>query len=244
MGIIHYHMMEENSEERLSLELELLRSMYPGLVQYESKARDVSFSSTEGSADKLVLRLPSTYPEHGFPEVISARGSSGTDLRAAMKAIVQQTCQENQEGEMLDALLIKYTEMQDSISGQEVLPEAAEELPETQDRKKTVVIWLHHLLATSKRKLAIQPSSMADQVRGVTKPGYPGVMVFTGTQAAVDDHVAELKSQNWQAFAVRYEDNEEWRLHSGISEVETMSEVVQCIEEHRREAFLKAVGVK
>lgn len=75
----------------------------------------------------------------------------------------------------------------------------------------------------------------------------------------MDEHVSELKAQNWQAFQVRYEEEEVWELsHAsgegggdgdgkgrGIREVESMAEVVAgIVGEERREMFLRVVGVK
>ncbi|EXJ90514.1 hypothetical protein A1O1_03617 [Capronia coronata CBS 617.96] len=97
---------------------------------------------------------------------------------------------------------------------------------------KTVIIWLHHLLALSKRKLAVTPttttttisttgttmssssssspsSSNSISISGLTKPGYPGIMVFSGPKDLVDAHVRELRGLNWQAFQVRYDSDDE-----------------------------------
>lgn len=160
---------------------------------------------------------------------------------------------------------------------------------------KTVIIWLHHLLATSKRKLALSPSVVNSNsnsnttttatISGMTKPGYPGVFIFSGPRDLVDSHVKELKSLNWQAFSKRYDSDEatnglfsssntieivddtttkpkptkrkqnvsaaddgEWPFTHGrnkIVEVESMAELVKgIVEEHHRDIFLRAVGVK
>jgi hypothetical protein len=142
---------------------------------------------------------------------------------------------------------------------------------------KTVIIWLHHLLATSKRKLAIAPTTTmhmhargheSTSVSGVTKPGYPGVMLFSGPRDLVDAHVQELKALNWQAFQVRYDSDEEqhpapassssststvastveWPFtheRGKIVEVESMADLVRGIaREQDKETFLRAVGVK
>ncbi|KAF2192735.1 hypothetical protein K469DRAFT_717324 [Zopfia rhizophila CBS 207.26] len=112
-------------------------------------------------------------------------------------------------------------------------------------RTKSVMIWLRHLLALSKRKLALYPSS---SVAGIAKPGYPGIVVFTGPTSAIDEHVNTLEVENWQAFQVRYEEEGElWEfVHEGVREVETMAEVVKSMGGWRREEeeFLKAVGIK
>jgi hypothetical protein len=141
---------------------------------------------------------------------------------------------------------------------------------------KTVIIWLHHLLATSKRKLAIAPTTTMHMhaqghesisISGLTKPGYPGIMLFSGPRDLVDAHVQELKALNWQAFQVRYDSDEEqhpappsspsststeseseWPFtheKGKIIEVESMADLVRGIaREQDKETFLRAVGVK
>ena len=122
-----------------------------------------------------------------------------------------------------------------------------------------MVIWLHHLLNTNKRKLALGPSREAASVSGLTRPGYPGVMVFSGPRDAVDSHVAELPAQRWQAFQVRYDSSEEdgngddasWGFEHGAGggggtrEVESLGEMAMGISrvEHR-EMFLRVMGLK
>lgn len=252
--------MPDAISERLALELQLLEAMYPEQLRFDRNARDLSFSSgIAGSADRLVLRLPNAYPVVGRPEVVAARGRGGGDARGRVQGIVSEVCEQQQQqqqggedeeeagggGEVLDAVLAAFLEVVEAEDERgDTSGRVGVETPVGASEVKTVVVWLHHLLATSKRKLAINPSSSQGAVRGVTKPGYPGVLVFSGQRAAVEDHVAELKGLNWQAFAVRYEADERWEFGKGVKEVETMAEMVQCIEEGRREAFLQAVGVK
>lgn len=250
--------MADSASERLTLELELLTSMYPDTLHFSEKIRELTFTREANSKDKLVLRLGPDYPNTTTPEVISARNTHGSDLRQQIQALVKDVCTEinamdpSNPGEVLDAVIARYVEVLDAEgfvqeSQADTKPTNKRDFPPAH---KTVIIWLHHLLATSKRKLAIHPTISPGQVCGVTKPGYPGVMVFSGARSAVEEHVAELKAQNWQAFAVRYESDELWEFGGveggggGVREVETMAEAVQCVEEGRREEFLRAVGVK
>ena len=101
---------------------------------------------------------------------------------------------------LLDVVSQKFVELLESQQSESSVKEGHSRETESVGSSKTVIIWLHHLLATSKRKLAIHPSISADLISGITKPGYPGVMLFTGLQHAVDDHVAELKGLNWAGF--------------------------------------------
>jgi hypothetical protein len=76
------------------------------------------------------------------------------------------------------------------------------------DAKQTTIVWLHHLLNTNKRKLALSPTDHA--VSGISKPGYSGVLIFSGPASGVKGHVNVLKQQNWTAFQIMYEDESEW----------------------------------
>jgi hypothetical protein len=238
--------MADPISERLDDELQLLQAMYPEQIRYDRIAREVVFSHVDA---KLVLRLPQTYPEKGAPEAVLARGAGGRDLREVVRRLVREVSDDvGGDGEVLDEVLGRFRDVVDSQDRQDSTNVSEQGKIGEEDRtvrgSKTVVIWLHHLLATSKRKLAISPTGSHDKIKGVTKPGHPGVMVFSGERTAVEEHVAELKGLNWQAFAIRYETDELWAFEEEIREVETMAEVVQCIEESRREEFLKAVGVK
>ena len=89
---------------------------------------------------------------------------------------------------------------------------------------------------------------MTPPVSGITKPGYPGVLVYSGPYTAVTEHVNDLKAKNWQAFQVRYEGDEIWSFGHGhgIVEVETLGEVVADIEgeTEQKEAFMSAMKIK
>ncbi|KAF1952693.1 hypothetical protein CC80DRAFT_495201 [Byssothecium circinans] len=226
--------------------MELLQAIYPDQIDWNSKSRELKF--TDQSA-LLQLRLPESYPDAGFPDVISARDGLKNDLRDQAKAAVQAAGPAEGE-EALDAIIASFLRVvetnrtEDSQAGTDSAAVAHSALPEA---SKTVIIWLHHLLALAKRKLALSPPLLS----GVTKPGYPGVMIFSGAASAVTEHVSTLKAENWQAFQVRYEGDELWSFahEKGIREVETMADVVKAVEAgmqgaQQRQEFLKAVGIK
>ncbi|KAF2106444.1 hypothetical protein BDV96DRAFT_617330 [Lophiotrema nucula] len=237
--------MTETDGSRLELELGLLQAMYPDQIDYNARSRDLKYLDQPAT---LHLRLPERYPESGFPDVLSATSSSKEDLRNRTKAAIQDLGLAAGE-EALDAIIACFQAIIAETNADD-LPTAADSTAtsEVVDADKTVIIWLHHLLALSKRKLAIAPPPL---VSGITKPGYPGIMLFTGPASAVHDHLNTLKAENWQAFQVRYEGDELWQFAhgAGVQEVETMAEIVEVIQagEHgdrRKEEFLKAVGIK
>lgn len=80
----------------------------------------------------------------------------------------------------------------------------------------------------------------------MTKPGYPGVLVYSGLANAVHEHVDALKHLNWQAFQVRYESEEEWTFAhgAGVKEVEAMKDAVAEIGLERKERFMDAMRMK
>ncbi|KAI0479518.1 hypothetical protein GGR56DRAFT_673435 [Xylariaceae sp. FL0804] len=235
----------DGAEERLRAELDLLMAIYPDAVAFSPKGRELTYSH---EAAKLLLRLPDAYPVAEKPELVSATGPDRRDLRSATKAAFVYLDLAN--GEVLDALILAF---QDLLSSQ--APASRDDSPaphlsatrDAQPKCRTVVIWLHHLLNTNKRKLALNPSLPSPDMLGITRPGYPGVLVFSGPKPAVDAHVSELRSQRWQAFQIRYDSDDPWAFsHSaGIAEVESISDVAQAITDTvQRELFLSSLGVK
>lgn len=222
--------------------------MYPDQIQYSSRSRDLRFSDQSAL---LELRLPELYPEAAFPDILSARDAAKNDLRDRMKAAVQELGLAEGE-EALDAIIACFqrtVEETNDINDSQTSTDNTSSKPAARapEGSKTVIIWLHHLLALSKRKLALSPTSLS----GITKPGYPGVMIFTGPASVVTEHVNTLKAENWQAFQVRYESGELWEIGhgAGIREVETMAEVVKAVEAgahsaQQKQEFLNAVGIK
>lgn len=118
-------------------------------------------------------------------------------------------------------------------------------------KTKTVIIWLHHLLATSKRKLATSPPTVmamatartttstgtqpspttttttTTTLSGVSKPGYPGILIYSGATELVDAHVRDLRALKWQAFQVRWDSAEEVEERQGKKVYKKQEEVVE-----------------
>lgn len=235
--------MSGSAQEALADELALLESMYPypDVVVFDKMATQLDFTHNKFS---LSLRIPPDYPLTSLPQTLCAIGPLKRDLRD----VVQRIVRDQDTGEpCLDAIIARFIELVDADVEEvnNTSPVNVSQGPQIHSvsSNKTVIIYLHHLLALSKRKLALNPSTNAASVSGITKPGYPGVLVFAGLADAVDAHVRELKDQNWQAFQVRMEDDEAWSFKhdDGIIEVETMSEVVTAIGEARKKDFLAAM---
>jgi len=230
--------MSEQEPSRLELEMELLEAMYPEQAIYETKARELKFTQ-DGAL--LQLRLPDSYPDSGLPDVIAASDALKTDVRTATKTAIKELGLMEGE-EALDAIIAAFQSVLESAST--VQPSTVTTSSSNNDTCRTVIIWLHHLMALTKRKLALSPTTLS----GITKPGYPGIMIFSGPASAVIEHVNTLKAENWQAFQVRYEEDLLWKFGhgKGVIEVETMAEVVKGVEgaKEQKDEFLKAVGIK
>lgn len=240
--------MSDHGPTRLETELELLEAMYPDQTHYDPRSRELKFSHDNHAS--LLLRLPESYPELGLPDIISATDAAKNDLRTRVKVAVKDIGLAEGE-EALDAIVAAFQQVVDSA------PATSDASSDTtaganDNTSKTVIVWLHHLLNTNKRKLALLPPPSTPPVSGITKPGYPGVLVYSGPSAAVTEHVNTLKAQNWQAFQVRYEEEELWHFVHGASvkEMESMSEVVKSVKlegatgKTQKEELLKAIGIK
>jgi hypothetical protein len=249
-AVFHFLSIDKMSldESRLATELMLLEAMYPGQIEFDARSGDLVFSDQSAH---IQLRIPESYPAAGLPEVLSACDSMKQDRRNQVKVAIQKLGLED-GGEVLDAIIASFQSIIAQTNSTDDLSTATgrsrrEPAPNT-ETDKTVIIWLHHLLALTKRKLALAPAS---PVAGITKPGYPGIMIFSGPASAVNEHVNTLKAENWQAFQVRYEEDVLWTFTHGaaVKEVETMAEVAKAVEVgeysvRRKEDFLKAAGIK
>ncbi|KAI3333232.1 hypothetical protein F4824DRAFT_503267 [Ustulina deusta] len=254
--------MATQAAERFGAELDLLLAMYPESLSFSPEARELRYSHCGGDSSAkspavLMLRLPETYPLDGFPDVISATGHDKEDLRSATKAVFRSIGAPAGE-EVLDVLLLAFRDLavsRESPRQNTTLQATGQSELRGVDAlaNRTVIIWLHHLLNTNKRKLALNPSMAGSKISGVTKPGYPGVLVFSGERSAVESHVLELRSQRWQAFQIRYDtDNdgvpsEIWQFKhgAGICEVGSMSDVAQSIVDPQlKQVFLGSIGIK
>ena len=179
-------MADEEAADRLQAELELLEAMYPEAVSFSPKAREVRYVHTSPNGT-LVLRLSDLYPEEGLPEAITATGPRREDLRSAAKEAISGLQLAPGE-EVLDAIIFAFQELLASyVSSDSMKEEQAYDTGSTAEGEqcRTVVIWLHHLLNTNKRKLALNPtvSNATQPISGLTKPGYPGILVYSGPKS-------------------------------------------------------------
>lgn len=236
--------MPSDQDERLAAELALLQAMYPEQLKYDEKRREISFAIAP-SQSSLALRLPHDYLVSGLPEVISAT-SRKHDLHDPLRAQIQE-CSRGEE--ILDSVLLAYQELVDQMNANANLDLRSQvnTLPSggfDTNSKATVIVWLHHLLNTNKRKQALSPPG--DSVAGISKPGYPGVLVFSGPADEVHEHVDTLKQLNWQAFQIRLDAEELWTFRHGLGviEVESMGGVVAEIGEARKQLFMEVMRMK
>jgi hypothetical protein len=67
-----------------------------------------------------------------------------------------------------------------------------------------VVLWMHHIKSTQKRKDLV---GWARELgcSGFSKPGFPGVVVVEGAAPDVREYVARVRALQWQAIQVRAE---------------------------------------
>lgn len=230
--------MENDSHaERLRNELDLLSSIYPDELSHSAHRQELAYVK---GRDALTIRLPQDYPGTGLPEVVSASvGGQGSnrDVRDDVKRFIGELPRGE---EVLDAIIAAFVDFGRESAKLDESHMATQTIGARTEgaRKKTVVVWLHHLLNTSKRKQVLSHPRLS----GVSKPGYPGVLIFAGSKANVEEHVKQLKSLNWQAFQVRLEEDEEWQFEHGehIVELESMKDVAREVGD-KKDAFLAAM---
>jgi hypothetical protein len=234
--------MDDDNTTRIENEVALLQAMYPEEIIYIARSKEVQYSYMKSA---LLLRLPDSYPESEQPQIISATSSRKVDLRDGLK---QSFASLPVGEETLDSIIITFQELVVRSESESALADSPQALAGSIDGQKdpttqTTIIWLHHLLNTNKRKLALSP--LDSHVSCISKPGYPGVLIFSGPALGGQAHVNTLKQQNWAAFQIRYEDEIEWTFDhgTGVKEVESMGEVVKDVGE-RKDDFLEAMRMR
>jgi RWD domain len=180
--------------------------------------------------DSIVLHfsLPRGYPAQQNPVVtFSAPNLSKAEhqaLQAKLNAILSSLSSTDERIlEIIESFNLSIpTATQESFT-QVLFPQ-----PTTSHEPNIVVlIWFHHLLSLTKRKAILALQS----VRGISKPGYPGILVLQNHKPVLNDAITELKGMKWQAMQVRAEiECDEKSLEDGVHEVESIAEVVERME--------------
>jgi hypothetical protein len=202
----------------------------------------------------LEFTLPDNYPEIQKPHVyLSCGGDVNTSTRKRGRAKLAEIVEEQEVGvEMLDLIVTLFTEY---------LPELTEHAQSTDEHEgkhgtqqhhttkiKRVVIWSHHLLATSKRK-DIQAWSKELSLSGYSRPGHPGSIFVEGDEDQVDEFIRRLKQLRWQALQVRGEETGDKRIcgpGDGVLEVEGLGEIAEAlkkIDADTADLFLQAMKI-
>ncbi|CAC9888662.1 DUF1115-domain-containing protein [Aureobasidium pullulans] len=255
----------EGNRERQAAELTLLTTMYPSEFSWRSNpppdletptiTTDPNFTLTIHPSYALEFTLPDTYPDTQKPHVyLSCGGDVDTSTRKRARAKLAEIVEEQEPGmEMLDLIVTLFTEY---------LPELTEVDASTADHSqesgqgqhqhaskiKRVVIWSHHLLATSKRK-DIQAWSKELSLSGYSRPGHPGSIFVEGDEDQVDEFIRRLKQLRWQALQVRGEETAEKRIcgpGDGVLEVEGLGEIAEAlkkIDADTADLFLQAMKI-
>lgn len=157
--------------------------------------------------------------------------------------------------ECLDVIVTQFAELLPTLnehSAQETHQQSGNSTTswgeEVAPRIKRVVIWSHHLLATSKRRSIVQWSRELG-LGGYSRPGYPGAVFVEGEEDSVDEFVARIKELRWQALQVRASclcEKRVCRVGQGVVELEGIGEVAEALEKSgdgAAEMFLEGMRI-
>lgn len=207
-----------DNHERQQNEIALLQSMYPEelhiVKQPKTSEDDFEVEIRLNAAHSLSFVLsPQTYPASSVPQVFLSFGSDvSNDVRKRLRACLREIVEQQEPGtECVDLIAGDFRQAlgdmeavaadDDAMRNDTQQPEA--NIPQSQGLR--VILWMHHLLATSKRRAIVQLSKELG-LGGFSKPGYPGSVYVEGEASAVRSFVDELKvrsacllSENTQA---------------------------------------------
>jgi hypothetical protein len=176
-----------------------------------------------------------------------------TSTRKRARAKLAELVEEQETGvEMLDLIVTLFVEYLPELTENNQRADQHKGGDDTQQRHtakiKRVVIWSHHLLATSKRK-DIQAWSKELSLSGYSRPGHPGSIFVEGDEDQVDEFVRRLKQLRWQALQVRGEETADKRIcgpGDGVLEVEGLGEIAEAlkkIDADTADLFLQAMKI-
>ncbi|KAG8628766.1 hypothetical protein KVT40_002631 [Elsinoe batatas] len=259
-----------SDHERQLDELLLLQSMYPDEFEWRTPAGpDIDPATLEGQqfccsakikSCTLEITLPISYPSEAKPQAyLHCHETTPTATRKEARAALDQILNDLDTGsECLDILIQDLTSKLDSLQ-----PHAPITPPPPPDHTSTnptqpsqsiklLLLWSHHLLATSKRK-DILSWARELHLSGFSRPGYPGAIVIEGEDDNVDEFERRIKALRWQALQVRGEETSSRRIlvkpggeALGMAEVEDLSEVVKALrgcQERLGEWFLEGMKI-
>lgn len=175
------------------------------------------------------LTLPREYPSRSNPIATCNAPNLSKDQHHLLQTALNDRLEEMSSS--TEERIFEIVEFfADCIPEHPPFPETAgvhTEKIESSSTTSTVLIWFHHLLSTRKRKDILALST----VRGISKPGYPGILVLQGAKHNVNDAITELKGMRWQAIQVRAElEDHDTLLDDRIHEVESIAQVVEQME--------------
>lgn len=195
------------------------------------------------------MTLPSTYPSTSKPTAYLNCGDtiSTSRRKEARTALTKIVDSQPTDLEILDQITSSLIDLLPTLTAPDqpsrpssikdgiestANPSQAPKPPRPQ-KIKQVVIWSHHLLATSKRR-AIQSWSKELRLAGFARPGHPGAVFAEGQVDQIDEFVRRLKALRWQALQVRAEDVVEARIlgsgDEGVVECESLGEIAESLK--------------
>ena len=255
-------------QERQLAEREMLLEMYPSEIQdgpggggaaaalAAAAEAGIAFEADEwpelsfqlqlavaGTRLRLNFRLPRGYLDEAGPAEpdleVSAAGCS-VEGRAQLVSAARSALRGDEECIALVAEAAVDAARDLATAAPPELPLAAPEVEAASEGAplKRALLWMHHLKSPKKRKLIVEWAAELG-LGGVSKPGFPGILVVEGSAADVDEYIRRLKRLRWQAIAVKGEGVAEKRglppkvlevAETGMSEVARLCDVAGCAE--------------
>ena len=159
----------------------------------------------------LHMTLPPQYPDEAAEVTVASCSLSRahtSSIRGALQAAELPGPGEEQLMEAVQVVTAAFEAAAEAEAAQADAPpaptsHAGEGAGVTVGR---VLVWFHHIRSPSK-KASITDWAAAAGLRGLCKPGSPGVLYAEGEQGALHEYVAALRSLRWKAMALR---GEEW----------------------------------
>lgn len=206
------------ASEHVTEELDVLKSIYPPPEFVLELSHDARRLTLQRAIDglKVMIELPIGYPLHTDRPKLSVGGAVGiTRARlASINEMLAAQAAEMHDGPCIMELLQAAMDAADAAammaeSGVSVSVEgSAAAATDAGSRLKRVWAHMHFVKGENDRRRREICCWAADAgIYGICKPGFPRCMYLEGLAEAVDACVARFKSEQWNNFDVRAEEN-------------------------------------
>ena len=175
-------------------------------------AVSINIALPEGASAALHVVLPQMYPAVPPTNIdVSCAGALNAteiqDIRSALLDIALSAADDDREA-LAELCLTLQQEVAHRLESRKQSVGSLQHGPIPTSRSAATafgrrMVWFHHIKSFEKRKEIVE-AARGNRLRGLCKPGFPGVIVVEGDEERCEEFVRAIRTLKWQAMDVRW----------------------------------------